>query len=89
VERVARLEAGQEALVPFVKLAEKLKARGVSPDDVDDEKIDLVVSLMGGGGDGPGLGAMISGAMSSMFPGVPFGGKPKAKQADAVVKDAK
>jgi hypothetical protein len=67
--RVADLEKFRDSLAPVARLAERLKGRGVDPDAVSDEQLDMVGGLVSGGGIG-GLGDI----MRLAFPGLPFGG---------------
>lgn len=83
-ERLARVEAQQEALAPVARFVERLKKRNIDPDKVTDEQLDMAEGLAAGGG--AGVMAQVKQAMQMLGLG---GGPPKTKKADAVVKPAK
>jgi len=70
-ERLSRAEERLEALAPLERLAQRLKARGLDPDQIEDAHLDKAAAFAKGGG--VGLLAQIRGGMSAFFPGVKFG----------------
>lgn len=72
-ERVEQLERDRDALAPLVRLAQRAKAAGIDPDDLDDASLKKAAgfkSLLKGG-----MGAQFLAGMRGFFPGLPgFGG---------------